>query len=144
MSADSARQRTALSKILCALLFIFGWVASAFCQTNAEQKKIEYLIQSIATLQNARFVRNGVEYDALHAADHLRLKLRRAGNHVKTAQDFIVICATASSASAQKYQIKFRDGRAVEAASYLRDKLEDYAAEANSTSRHLRESGDPS
>jgi hypothetical protein len=121
-----------LSKILCALFFIFGWVASAFCQTNAEQKKIEYLIQSIATLQNATFVRNGVEYDAPHAADHLRLKLRRAGNRVKTAQDFIVICATTSSASAQKYQIKFQDGHVVEAATYLRDKLDHYATETNS------------
>jgi hypothetical protein len=117
-----------LSKISCALLFIFGWVASASCQTDAEQKKIEYLIQSIATLQNATFVRNGIEYDAPHAADHLRLKLRLAGNRVKTAQDFIVICATASSASAQKYQIKFQDGHLVEAATYLRNKLKDYAA----------------
>jgi hypothetical protein len=116
-----------LSKISCALLFIFGWVASAFCQTTAEQQKIEYLIQSIATLQNATFIRNGVAYDAPHAAEHLRLKLRLAGNRVKTAQDFIVTCATASSVSAQKYQIKFQDGRVVEAATYLRNKLKDYA-----------------
>ena len=120
-----------MSKIPCVLFFIFCWVASAFCQTNAEQKKIEYLIQSIATLQNATFVRNGVMYDAPHAADHLRLKLRLAGNRVKTAHDFIVICATASSESAQKYQIRFQDGHVVEAATYLRDKLKEYATATN-------------
>jgi hypothetical protein len=120
-----------LSKIPCVLFFIFCWVASAFCQTNAEQKKIEYLIQSIATLQNATFVRNGVEYAAPRAADHLRLKLRLAGNRVNTAEDFIVNCATASSMSMQKYQIKFQDGHVVEAATYLRNKLNDYAVETD-------------
>jgi hypothetical protein len=123
---------SALSKIPCVLFFIFCWVASAFCQTNAEQKKIEYLIQSIATLQNATFVRNGVEYDAPRAADHLRLKLRLAGVRVKTAEDFIVNCATVSSMSTQKYQIKFQDGHIVEAASYLRNKLDHYTTETNS------------
>jgi hypothetical protein len=120
-----------LSKIPCVLFFIFAWVASAFCQTDAEQKKIEYLIESIASLQNATFVRNGIAYDAQRAADHLRLKLRFAGNRVKTAEDFIVNCATASSASAQKYLIKFQDGHVVEAATYLRNKLDDYATETN-------------
>lgn len=121
-----------MSKIPCVLFFIFCWVASAFCQTNAELKKIDYLIQSIATLQNATFVRNGIEYDAPRAADHLRMKLRFAGNRVKTAEDFIVNCATASSASAQKYQIKFQDGHVVEAATYLRNKLTDYAPATDS------------
>jgi hypothetical protein len=79
-------------------------------------------------LQDAVFVRNGIEYDAPRAADHLRLKLRRAGDRVKTAQDFIVNCATASSTSMHKYQIKFSDGHVVEAATYLRNKLNDYAA----------------
>ena len=120
-----------MRKIAGVVFLIACWAAPAFCQTNAEQKKIEYLIQSIATLQNATFVRNGIEYDAQRAADHLRLKLRFAGNRVKTAEDFIVACATASSMSGQKYQIKFQDGHVVEAATYLRNKLDDYAVDTN-------------
>ncbi len=120
-----------MSKISWVLLFIFAWTASAFCQTDAEQKKIEYLIQSIATLQSATFVRNDIAYDAPRAADHLRLKLRLAGNRVTTAEDFIVMCATASSVSTQKYLIKFQDGKEIEAATYLRNKLKDYAAVKN-------------
>jgi Family of unknown function (DUF5329) len=118
-----------LGKIAGVVFLIVCWAGPAFCQTNAEQKKIEYLIQSIATLQNATFVRNGIEYDAQRAADHLRDKLRFAGDRVKTAEDFIVDCATTSSASAQNYQIKFQDGHMVEAATYLRAKLKDYPTE---------------
>ena len=107
-------------------------MAPAFCQTSAaEQGKIDYLIHSIETLQNATFVRNGIEYDARSAAVHLRLKLRHAGNRVKTAEDFIVNCATASSTSGQKYQIKFQDGPVIEAATFLRNKLNDYTAETS-------------
>ena len=121
-----------MNKIASALFLIAAWMVPAFCQTSAaEQKKIDYLIHSIETLQNATFVRNGIEYDARSGADHLRLKLRRAGNRVKTAQDFIVNCATASSTSGQKYQIKFQDGHVVEAATFLRNKLNDYAAETS-------------
>jgi hypothetical protein len=125
------RTGSALSKIGSAVFLILCWVAPAFCQTNAEQQKIDYLIHSIETLQDATFIRNGIEYDARTAANHLRLKLRFAGNRVQTAEDFIVNCATASSMSAQKYQIKFQDGRVVEAANYLRNKLNDYVAEPN-------------
>jgi hypothetical protein len=119
------------SKIATALLLILWAATSAFCQTRAEQKKIEYLIGAIETLPNATFIRNGVGYDAQHAADHLRSKWRLAGARVQTAEDFIAYCATASSESTQKYQIRFEDGRVMEAATYLRNKLRDYVVAAN-------------
>ena len=106
-------------------------VMPAFAQTSpAEQQKIEYLIHAIETLQNATFIRNGSEYDAQQAADHLRLKLHYAGDRVKTADDFITSCATASSMTGEKYQIKFQDGRVIEAAIFLRNKLIEYAEES--------------
>ena len=120
-----------MGKFFTILFLAACWVMPAFAQTSpAEQQKIEYLIHVIETLQDATFIRNGSEYDAQHAADHLRLKLRFAGDRVKTADDFITYCATASSMSGDKYQIKFQDGRVVEAAIFLRDKLNDYAAES--------------
>jgi|SRR5579863_3060656 len=118
-----------MRKALC-LLFLMGFlIAPAFGQQDIEQRKIDYLIGSIAELKDASFIRNGSEYDAQRAVDHLRLKLRYAGSKVKTAEDFIDYCATGSSMSGEKYQIKFPDGRLVDTAVFLRDKLAAYPAQ---------------
>ena len=55
--------------------------------------------------------RNGKEYSANKAADHLRLKWEKAGRHVKTAEDFIELCGSRSSISGKLYKMRFPDGR---------------------------------
>ena len=118
-------------KALC-ILFLGGFLTAPVfsqqvsSQQEIEQRKIEYLIGTIANLKDAHFVRNGSEYDAPSAVDHLRLKLRYAGDRVKTAEDFIVYCASGSSMSGEKYWIKFPDGHMIDAAVFLRDKLAVY------------------
>jgi hypothetical protein len=97
-----------------------------FAQQDVEQQKIAYLIDSVATLQGATFIRNGREYDAKHAADHMRLKLRFAGSRVKTAEDFITYCGTGSSMSGTNYTIRFQDGRVVDSTTYLLGRLAEY------------------
>ncbi len=92
----------------------------------ARGPKIAYLIASVETLQHAQFVRNGTAYDAKAAANHLRLKLRMAGSRVATADDFIRLCASASSVSGLPYQIRFADGRVVSSEVYLRQKLAEF------------------
>ena len=57
------------------------------------------------------------------------MKLHYAGGRVKTAEDFIVYCATGSSMTGETYQIKFADGRIVATAAFLRDKLAEYPAQ---------------
>lgn len=117
-----------MSKALCLLLLAALLSAPAFAQPDAEQAKIAYLIDSIADLHDARFVRDGVEYDSAQAADHLRVKLRHAGTRISTASDFIVYCATGSTMSGSRYRIKFPDGRIVDTAEFLRSRLALYAA----------------
>ncbi|HZX92821.1 MAG TPA: DUF5329 family protein, partial [Rudaea sp.] len=95
-------------------------------QADAEHAKIEYLIDAVAQLRDAVFVRNGTAYDSKQAADHLRLKLRNAGARVRTAEDFITDCATSSSMSGEKYRIRFADGRIVDNAVFLRQKLAEF------------------
>jgi hypothetical protein len=95
-------------------------------QQSLEQHRIDYLIASVAALKNASFIRNGHAYDASRAAAHMRLKWRFAGSRVKTAEDFIRYCGTASSSSGIKYTIWFADGHTVDAASFLREKLAEY------------------
>jgi len=104
--------------------------APALAQPSAEQARIEYLIESVAALNGARFIRNGAEFNSREAADHLRVKLRNAGSRVRTAEDFILYCATGSSMSGEKYRIRFADGRTVDTANFLRGKLAAYAEQA--------------
>jgi hypothetical protein len=109
---------------ILALVLIFA--PSAQGQQDLERAKIDYLIDSIAQLHDAVFIRNGTDYTSAQAADHLRLKLRNAGAGVRTAEDFIACCATGSSASGEKYRIRFADGRVVDNAVFLRQKLAEF------------------
>lgn len=116
-----------MRKMIAAMMLFALLALPAFARQDAEQQRIAYLIDSVATLQGATFIRNGTGYDATQAADHMRLKLRFAGSRVKTAEDFITYCATGSSMSGIKYTIRFQDGRVVDSAAFLLSKLADYA-----------------
>jgi len=94
----------------------------------SEPEKIELLIQSVARLTHAKFVRNGTEYGAPAAADHLRTKLRKAGSRVKTADDFIRYCGSTSSMTGQPYQIRWDDGRVETSEAFLRRRLAEIEA----------------
>jgi|HubBroStandDraft_1064217.scaffolds.fasta_scaffold03358_19 hypothetical protein len=108
------------------LILSISAFAHAADSTSLEGQKIAYLIASIETLQDAQFIRNGTAYNAKAAADQLRLKLRMAGSRVLTADDFIRLCASASSVSGIPYQIRFPDGRVVSSEAYLRQKLAEF------------------
>ena len=112
--------RTLIAALFCLVLFC----APAFAaRPDTEQKKIDYLISSIETLEGATFIRNGSAYDAPKAADHMRLKLRYAGDKIQTADQFIEELGTKSSMSGVKYLIKLKDGQVVESAEFFHRKL---------------------
>ena len=98
-------------------------VGTVYAQSPAEAAKIQHLIASVETLEGAQFLRNGRAYDAKAAGDHLRLKLRTAGDRVKTADDFIRLCGSRSSLSGEKYRIRFADGTTVDSEVFFRNRL---------------------
>ena len=100
---------------------LFG--AFAFATPPTEEQKIDALIHSVEVLQDAQFIRNGTAYNGKAAADHLQMKRRYAGSRIKTANDFITCCATGSSMSGKPYQIRFANGKTVDAADYFREVL---------------------
>lgn len=111
---------------LLALLLLLGGDASA--QPDAgEAAKIRYLIESVETLRGVTFLRNGGEHDARQAAEHLRLKLKRAGSRVQTAEEFIRLCASRSSISGEPYGLRFPDGRTIDAEQFFRERLRAFA-----------------
>lgn len=104
---------------------LFAGAMPAWASSQADQE-IQFLISTVQSLGGAKFVRNGTSYDPKSAADHLRLKLKNAGSRVATAEDFIRLCATQSSASGQPYQIRFADGSMVATEEFLTSKLAEY------------------
>lgn len=113
--------RSALS--IFALTIFIGTAAAA--PSPVEARKIEQLIAAVEQLGNAKFVRNGAAYDSGKAADHLRLKLREAGERVENAEDFIRLCGSRSSVSGRPYEIVFDDGRRITSEAFLRAKLKE-------------------
>ena len=88
----------------------------------AAQKEIDYLLQFVEK-SDCRFIRSGTEYSPKEAADHLRMKLGKAGNRVKTAEDFIAEVASKSYLSGQPYQIKLPNGTVQPAGPWLTQAL---------------------
>lgn len=119
----TAAFRIAHCVLLSLLLASLPVLASAQSDPVAA-REVDALIADVAGLKGAVFIRNGSEYDAAKAAEHLRLKRSRAGDRVKTAEDFIRYCATASSMSGKKYRLRFADGREVDVAAYLHARLQ--------------------
>jgi hypothetical protein len=91
-----------------------------------EQRRIEFLIQSFSSLKGVVFIRNGKEYNAQAAQNHLQDKLNFAGERVKTAEEFIKYCGSESSISHRPYKIRFADGTVTETASYFHAKLKEF------------------
>jgi uncharacterized protein DUF5329 len=115
-----------LSRLFAAALLTFVAFAHAGDLAPAEDARIEYLLSVIASLHDAQFIRNGTAYDSAAAVRHLRAKLRAAGSHVKTAEDFVRYCASESSVSRQPYEIRFADGRVIASGDFLRQKLTEF------------------
>jgi hypothetical protein len=87
-----------------------------------EKGKIEALIAHLETLADAKFIRNGSDYDAAMAARFLRGKWNAKEDEIKTAKDFIAKSATASS-SGKPYLIRFKDGTENACSDYLTEQL---------------------
>ena len=113
--------RSALS--IFALTLFVGTAAAA--PSPVEARKIGHLIAAVEQLKHAKFMRNGVAYEAGKAADHLRLKLREAGERVASAEDFIRLCGSRSSVSGKPYEIVFDDGRRMTSGAFLSARLKE-------------------
>lgn len=97
-----------------------------YAQDPIEKEKIQYLISSIENLKNAAFIRNGSVHDGKGAANHLRMKLQKAGEKVQTADDFIRLCASKSYVSGTPYTIQYTNGKTIKSEEFLREKLMEY------------------
>jgi Family of unknown function (DUF5329) len=100
-------------------------IESTANSTADEMKKIEWLINRIQNA-NITFIRNGSDHSPQEAADHLRSKLRQAGDQIKTLNDFIENIASKSSMSGSPYQVRMPDGSLINAKDWYAQELKEY------------------
>lgn len=94
-----------------------------YAEGQSEKAKIEALISHVENLKDAKFIRNGKEYEAKDAAKFLRGKWNAKEKEIQTADDFISKVATLSSTTGKPYVIRFSDGKEVKCAEYLKEQL---------------------
>ena len=90
----------------------------------SEAEKIERLIERVARLDGAVFIRNGETHDAAAAAEHMHRKWEWKDDEIQTARDFIDKAASRSSLTGSPYRVRFKDGREVSSRAFLLSELE--------------------
>ena len=116
------QRRSFLRLLVFGLMMVFA-IGSARAQPADEKSRIEALITHLASLKDARFVRNGKTYDAKDAAKFLRGKWDAKAKEIQSAEQFIDKAASVSSTTGQAYVIKFDDGHEVKCGDYLKQRL---------------------
>jgi len=111
--------------MVAAFIVLVLFVGAVSAQNDIERNKIEFLISSVENLKDAKFIRNGSEYNGQEAAKHLRMKLQNVLT-IKTADDFIRFIASKSSVSGKPYLIRLPDGTTIKSEKFFRDKLKEY------------------
>ena len=106
------------------LLLVLAGAPAPAPPALTEDQKIEALLRTVDGMKDAVFVRNGTAYDGHAAAGHLRDKWRWKKAEVKTARDFIRVCASVSAQSGRPYLVRWKDGRVEKSADFLLAALE--------------------
>jgi len=113
-----------LKTLACLLVLLLGWsISQAQTAPEPEKEKIETLISRVSNLKDAKFIRNGTEYNVGTAVRFLRGKWKANDSDVKTARDFIDRVASASGTSGKPYHIRFKDGQEIPSRDFLLTEL---------------------
>jgi hypothetical protein len=96
-------------KVLTLFLFIALFFPVQFA-VAAEDKEIAFLLSYIAE-SDCIFIRNGDEYQAKAASEHLEMKYNHVRNRIKSAENFIDKIATKSSFSGRPYEVLCNSAR---------------------------------
>lgn len=108
-----------LSLSIVLLAAVLPGTLGAQTAPEPEKMRIEALIKRVSELQDAKFVRNGAEYDVKSAVRFLRGKWKANDKEVRTARDFVDKVASLSGTSGKPYLIRFKDGREMQSRDFL-------------------------
>jgi hypothetical protein len=96
--------RRPLAACVAALAFATTHAVAASSGAAAKDE-IDHLLHYVAA-SSCTFVRNGAEYPADKASEHLASKYHFVGARISTAEEFIKYLATQSSMSGEPYHVK--------------------------------------
>jgi hypothetical protein len=120
------------SKILTVFAFLVFFASLADLRAQglpaAEKAKIESLLAHVGGLQDAKFIRNGKDYDAKTAVKFLRGKWEANEKKIHSASGFIAVAATKSSTTGKPYMIRLKGQAPVPCGEYLAAKLKAFEA----------------
>ena len=111
-----------MRQLLTSIFTLLLTTSIALALDQQAKAEIDELISYVGT-SGVRFIRNGTEHSGAEGAQHLRDKLARAGNRVKTTEDFITGIASTSYITGKPYLVKFADGHTQPAGDWLRAHL---------------------
>ena len=111
-----------MRQLLASIFTLLLTTAIALALDPQAKAEIDELIYYVGT-SGVRFIRNGTEHSGAEGAQHLRDKLARVGNRVKTTEDFINGIASKSYLSGKPYLVKFADGHTQPTGDWLRAHL---------------------
>ena len=111
-----------MRQLLASIFTLLLTTAIALALDRQAKAEIDELISYVET-SGVRFIRNGTEHSGAEGAQHLRDKLARAGNRVKTTEDFINGIASKSYLSGKPYLVKFADGHTQPTGEWLKAHL---------------------
>jgi hypothetical protein len=125
-------------KIFLSIMSVVTCLAAAN-GSPSELQKIDALLKSVKS-SNVTFIRNGTDYTAEEAHEHLRRKLKSAQNswfappkEEWTAKLFIEKIGSHSSLSKKPYLVRFKDGKVLEARVWLTETLRKLESGADSS-----------
>ena len=110
-------------RVMRLLSFVFLACLIGPLSAATPHDEIEGLLSHFKQLDGAVFIRNGTEHSAAEAAAHLRMKWDKQSDKIKSAEDFISLCATKSLVSGERYRIRFKDGKVRDSADVLAERL---------------------
>ena len=87
--------------------------------------EIQHLLSAIGS-SGCTFTRNGTDHAARTAESHLRMKYRRAGTRIETAEAFIEQLASESSWTGQPYLIRCGADEPVQSGDWLGNQLSEF------------------
>lgn len=115
---------------LPAAIYLVVFLLLLPCLLRAEQidtidKTVLYLISHVSE-SGLTFIRNSDRYTSDEAAEHMNNKYRHFREDIKTAEEFIELCASRSLLSGKPYIVINEQGEQVRTSEWLQAALGDY------------------
>lgn len=124
MKTETYRKERLLAAMLAAV-FLITPGAGLSTKTGDTDKAVQHLMNYVSE-SGLTFIRNSSSYTSTEAAEHMNNKYQHFKADIKTAEDFIELCATKSIMSGKPYLIIDKQGNEIRTSEWLKAELAAY------------------